>query len=112
ANGLIAVAGVLVANSNGYADISMGSGTVVIGLAAIIIGEVLFPNVSLSMRLATIVAGSIVYRLLLGLVLMLKFEANDFKLFSAIIVGLCLAIPTIRSKMGSGRTKNIRSKEA
>ena len=112
ANGLIAVAGVLVANSNGYADISMGIGTVVIGLAAIIIGEVLFPNVSLSMRLATIVAGSIVYRLLLGLVLMLNFEANDFKLFSAIIVGLCLAIPTIRSKMGSGRTKNIRSKEA
>ncbi|MDK6233609.1 ABC transporter permease [Aerococcus sp. UMB10185] len=96
ANGLIAASGLLVATDNGYADISMGIGTVVIGLASIIIGEVIFKNVSLTTRFITIVAGSIIYRLLLSLVLMLNFNADDFKLFSAIIVGLCLAIPKLR----------------
>ncbi|MDK8233584.1 ABC transporter permease [Aerococcus christensenii] len=96
ANGIIACSGVLVANSYGYADISMGIGTVVIGLASIIIGEVLLRNVSLPMRLVTILLGSVFYRLLLSGVLLLKFEANDFKLFSAIIVGFCLSIPTLR----------------
>ncbi|MDK6804181.1 ABC transporter permease [Aerococcus sp. UMB7834] len=95
ANGLIAASGLLVATDNGYADISMGIGTVVIGLASIIIGEVIFKNVSLTTRFITIVAGSIIYRLLLSLVLMLNFNADDFKLFSAIIVGLCLAIPKL-----------------
>lgn len=96
ANGLIALSGVLVAQDNGYADISMGIGTVVIGLAAIIIGEVIFRKVSLPIRLLTIFLGSIIYRLLLTLVLILNFDANDFKLFSAVIVGLSLAIPTIQ----------------
>lgn len=103
ANGLIAVSGYIVSTDNGYADIQMGVGTVVIGLASIIIGEVLFRNVKLGVRFVTILIGSIIYRLLLTAVLMLNFEANDFRLFSAIIVALCLAIPTIQNKLAEYR---------
>ncbi|MCZ0716906.1 ABC transporter permease [Aerococcus kribbianus] len=103
ANGLIAVSGYLVATDNGFADISMGIGSTVIALAAIIIGEVLIPNVKLYKRLITIVLGSIVYRILLMLVLLLNFDANDFKLFSALIVALCLAIPSIQGLFQSVR---------
>ncbi|MER2062533.1 MAG: ABC transporter permease, partial [Aerococcus urinaeequi] len=99
ANGLIAVSGYIVSSDNGYADIQMGVGTVVIGLASIIIGEVLFRNVKLGVRFITILVGSIIYRLLLTIVLMMNFEANDFRLFSAIIVALCLAVPTIQNKV-------------
>ncbi|MFW5445765.1 ABC transporter permease [Aerococcus urinaeequi] len=103
ANGLIAVSGYIVSTDNGYADIQMGVGTVVIGLASIIIGEVLFRNVKLGVRFITILVGSIIYRLLLTIVLMMNFEANDFRLFSAIIVALCLAVPTIQHKVADYR---------
>ena len=103
ANGLIAISGYIVSTDNGYADIQMGVGTVVIGLASIIIGEVLFRNVKLGVRFMTILIGSIIYRLLLTIVLMLNFEANDFRLFSAIIVALCLAIPTIQNRLADYR---------
>lgn len=103
ANGLIAISGYIVSTDNGYADIQMGVGTVVIGLASIIIGEVLFRNVKLGVRFITILIGSIIYRLLLTIVLMLNFEANDFRLFSAIIVALCLAIPTIQNRLADYR---------
>lgn len=103
ANGLIAVSGYIVSSDNGYADIQMGVGTVVIGLASIIIGEVLFRNVKLGVRFITILVGSIIYRLLLTIVLLMNFEANDFRLFSAIIVALCLAVPTIQNKVADYR---------
>lgn len=103
ANGLIAISGYIVSTDNGYADIQMGVGTVVIGLASIIIGEVLFRNVKLGVRFMTILIGSIIYRLLLTIVLMLNFEANDFRLFSAIIVALCLAIPIIQNRLADYR---------
>lgn len=95
-NALIALSGYLVASDNGYADISMGIGSIVIGLAAIIIGEVVIPNVSLPLRLLTIFFGSVVYRLLLALVLRFNFDPNNFKLFSAVILASCLAIPTLQ----------------
>ena len=103
ANGLIAVSGYIVSSDNGYADIQMGVGTVVIGLASIIIGEVLVRHVKLGVRFITILVGSIIYRLLLTIVLMMNFEANDFRLFSAIIVALCLAVPTIQNKVADYR---------
>lgn len=103
ANGLIAISGYIVATDNGYADIQMGVGTVVIGLASIIIGEVLFRNVKLGVRFVTILIGSIIYRLLLTIVLMLNFDANDFRLFSAVIVAICLSIPTIQNKLADYR---------
>lgn len=104
ANGLVAITGNLVAQDNGFADISMGIGTVVLGLAAVILGEVLFRQLSLSARLAAIVPGSIIYRLLLLLVLQLHFSPENFKLFSALVLAICLGIPKLRAAAPSAAT--------
>ncbi|MHC9536334.1 ABC transporter permease [Dellaglioa sp. BT-FLS60] len=98
-NGFIGLAGGLIAQNNGYADISMGIGTIVIGLAAIIIGEVVFGNLSLTARLIAVVIGSIFYRFVILIVLTLGFNANDLKLISAIILALCLMLPTLRKAL-------------
>ena len=110
-NGFIGLAGGLIAQNNGYADISMGIGTIVIGLAAIIIGEVVFGNLSLTARLIAVVIGSIFYRFVILIVLSLGFNANDLKLISAIILAFCLMLPTLRKSLRlntlfeGGRTK-------
>ena len=98
-NGIIGLAGGMIAQHDGYADVNMGIGTIVIGLAAIIIGEVLLPNLSLSGRLIAIIIGSIAYRFVILIVLQLGFNTNDTKLLSAIILALCLAIPVLRHKL-------------
>ncbi|WP_409022258.1 ABC transporter permease [Dellaglioa sp. P0083] len=98
-NGFIGLAGGLIAQNNGYADISMGIGTIVIGLAAIIIGEVVFGNLSLTARLVAVVIGSIFYRFVILIVLTLGFNANDLKLISAIILAFCLMLPTLRKAL-------------
>ncbi|AMB98535.1 branched-chain amino acid ABC transporter permease [Aerococcus urinaehominis] len=105
ANGLVAVSGSLISQNNGYADINSGVGTVVIGLAAVVLGEVIFPNVKLLVRMATIIVGAIVYQLLLTLVLQLNFNTEDFKLFSALILAICLAIPALRGRLMGRRQK-------
>ncbi|MDR6939106.1 ABC transporter permease [Arcanobacterium hippocoleae] len=110
-NGLIALSGYLVATDNGYADISMGIGSIVIGLAAIIIGEVLVRNVSLPMRLFAIFVGSVIYRLLLALVLALNINTDHFKLFSAIILGLCLSIPALQQYLRQKQARRVHDHE-
>lgn len=97
-NGLIALSGALLAQNNGYSDISMGIGTIVIGLASIIIGEVLVRNLTIAKRLVTIVLGSIIYRLLILLVLEANVDPQDLKLFSAILLALALRLPVIQEK--------------
>ncbi|WP_125768482.1 ABC transporter permease [Companilactobacillus furfuricola] len=97
-NGIVALTGGLIAQQNGFADVNMGIGSIVIGLSAIIIGEVIYPDVPLSIRLITVIIGSIVYRLILMIVLQLGFNTNDLKLISAIILALCLALPSIRAE--------------
>lgn len=92
-NGLIALSGALVAQDNGFAEVSLGNGTVIIALAAIILGEMLFKNLSLAKRLMSIVVGAILYRLLLVCVLQLGFAPNDFKLVSASLLAFFLAVP-------------------
>lgn len=100
ANGLIALCGALVSQNNGFADISMGSGTVVIALASIVIGEVLLhQEISLGMRLLSIILGAIIYQLILTLVLQLGFSPNDFKLLSALVLAIFLALPRVKSRM-------------
>lgn len=98
-NGLISMSGALLAQNNNYADISMGIGTIVIGLASIIIGEVIIKNLTLAKRLLTVVIGSIIYRLLILLVLELRVDPQDLKLFSAILLALALRLPVIQAKM-------------
>ncbi|WP_099974163.1 ABC transporter permease [Lactobacillus terrae] len=108
-NGIVALTGGLIAQQNGFADVNMGIGVIVIGLSAIIIGEVIYPDVPLNIRIITIVIGSIVYRLILMVVLQLGFNPNDLKLISAIILSLCLALPTIREQFIHTLKRGVKS---
>lgn len=103
-NGVIALSGSLIAQSDGYADVNKGVGVIVIGLASIIIGEVLYGELTFLERLIAIVVGSIIYQLLILLVIRLGFDTTYLKLFSAIILAICLLIPqfktTLRLKTG------------
>jgi len=96
-NGLIAFGGALVAQNNGYADVNMGIGIIVIALASIIIGEVAFGDLPLNQRLVAVTLGSILYRFVLLLVLKLGFSANDPNLISAIILALCMMLPVFKN---------------
>lgn len=95
-NGLISLSGALIAQDNGYADISMGIGTIVIGLASVIIGEVLFGNLSIAKRLMCVVLGSMIYRMIIALVLNLGMEPTDLKLISAILLAVILSLPMMK----------------
>ena len=105
-NGIIALSGALISQNDGYADVSKGLGVIVIGLASIIIGEVLFGNVSMFERLIAIVIGAICYQFLILLVIKLGFNTNYLKLFSAIILAGCLMIPTLKAKVFKGVNLN------
>jgi putative ABC transport system permease protein len=98
-NGIIALAGSLIAQNNGYADVNGGTGIIVIGLASLIIGEVAFKDVTLGERLISIVIGSILYQLLLLGVIRLGFDTTYIRLFSASILAVCLMIPQIRQAL-------------
>lgn len=98
-NGLIALSGALISQQDGYADVSKGIGVIVIGLASIIIGEVLITShLTLLERLVTIAIGAIIYQFLILAVLALGFNTNYLKLFSAIILAICLMIPNLKEK--------------
>lgn len=94
-NGIVGICGALIAQSNGYADINMGIGTIVIALASIIIGEVLFGELTLPQRLVAVTLGSIIYRLLLLSVLQLGFKADDLNLLSSIVLAICMLLPQL-----------------
>lgn len=100
-NGIVAFAGALLAQFQGNADVNMGRGAIVIGLAAVIIGEVIFSKifVNFALRLVSAVVGAIVYYIVIAAVLKLGLNANDLKLFSALIVAVFLAIPHWKSKI-------------
>ena len=102
-NGLVATAGSLIAQYQGFADVNMGRGSIVIGLAAVIIGQVigeaLFKkHFNFIVRLVFVVIGGIIYYFVMGIVLWLKMPPEDLKLFTAIIVAIFLAIPYLRNK--------------
>lgn len=98
-NGVIALSGALIAQNDGYADVNKGIGVIVIGLASIIIGEVLFGELTFAERLVAIVVGSIIYQLLILAVIKLGFDTTYLKIFSAIILALCLMIPQLRKAL-------------
>jgi len=102
-NGLVALAGGLMAQYQGYSDINMGRGAIVIGLAAVIIGESLFDaffrkGASFYVKLAFVVLGGILYYIIMIIILWLKLDPNDLKLFTALIVAVFLAVPYIKKK--------------
>ena len=94
-NGLVAFAGGLLAQYQGAADVGMGKGAIVIGLAAVIIGEVIFGKlfINFGLKLSAVVIGAVVYYLVLQVVLQLGLNTNDLKLVSACIVAVFLAVP-------------------
>lgn len=104
-NGLIAVSSSLVAQFNGFADISMGTGTIVIGLASVIIGEVVFGHRNLLHSLIAVALGSILYRIIIALVLWLGLSSNDLKLISSVLLAIALCFPAIRNIF----TKNLKN---
>lgn len=99
-NGLVALAGGLLAQYQGFADINMGRGAIVIGLAAVIIGEVLFSRIfhNLAFRLLGAAIGAIVYYIVIQAVLWLRLDANYLKLLSALVVAVFLSIPYWKNK--------------
>ena len=97
-NGFVAVSGALIAQGNGYADVGMGIGTIVIGLASVIIGEVIFGTKSFVRSLIAVVLGSIVYRIVIAIVLYIGMPPNDLKLFTAVLVAIALSLPTLKAK--------------
>ncbi len=105
-NGLVGFCGALYGQFQGAADVNMGRGAIVIGLAAVIIGEVLFGKFAEKKRLAfawtliAVILGAIIYYMVYQLVLWLKMPSEDMKLFSAIVVAIFLAIPYLKGKAG------------
>ncbi|MCI7222478.1 MAG: ABC transporter permease [Firmicutes bacterium] len=98
-NALVALSGALVTQHQGYADIKMGIGAIVIGLASIVIGEVISGGKgSFAFRLSCVVAGSVIYRLIVAIVLQMGMNTDDLKLLTAILVAVALTVPVMLAK--------------
>lgn len=99
-NGLVALSGALLAQYQGFADINMGRGAIVIGLAAVIIGEAVFGKIfhNFGFRLLGVVLGSIIYYLVLQVVIWLGIDTDLLKLLSAVVVAIFLAVPTWQAR--------------
>jgi ABC-type uncharacterized transport system permease subunit len=97
-NACVALSGALVFQLQGFADINMGIGTIVIGLASVIIGEVIFSDRRSHRVFNAVVLGSILYRLIIAFVLNRDIHPNDLRLISALLLALVLALPMLRAK--------------
>ncbi len=106
-NGIVALAGALLSQYQGFADVNMGRGAIVIGLAAVIIGEVVFGKIfkNFALRLFACVVGGVIYYIVITAVLRLGLNANDLKLFSALVVAMFLGIPYWKSKVSAKKVK-------
>ncbi len=106
-NGIVALSGALLSQFQGSADINMGKGAIVIGLAAVIIGEVVFSKIfrNFALRLLSVVFGAIIYYIVITVVLKLGLSTDDLKLFSALVVALFLGIPYWKSKVNFSKKK-------
>ena len=104
-NGLVALSGALLAQYQGSADVNMGRGAIVIGLAAVIIGEVVFGRVfvNFGLQLLAVSIGAVIYYIVLQIVLQLGLNTNDLKLITSLIVALALAVPYWKGKVFRGK---------
>lgn len=108
-NGLVALAGGLLSQYQGFADVNMGRGAIVIGLAAVIIGEVIFGKIfkNFALRLLAVAFGGIIYYVVMQFVINLGLNTDDLKLLTAVIVAIFLGIPYIKNQYAQ---KHIKSK--
>lgn len=113
-NGLVALSGGLWAQYQDFADVGMGTGTMVTGLASIMIGQVVFRFMrrSFAAKLFTAVLGSVSYWLIVSIVIQLGLGANNLKLFTALLVLIALSIPTIREKVEGRRIGQAQGEKA
>lgn len=113
-NGLVALSGALYAQYQGFADINMGRGAIVIGLAAVIVGEVVFGKIfrNFALKLFAVVLGGIIYYIVQNIVVWMGLDANDLKLLSAIVVAIFLGLPywqkQAKSKLGVKQPKKVK----
>lgn len=109
-NGIVALSGAMLTQYQGFADVNMGRGAIVIGLAAVIIGEVIFGKFfkNFALKLLAVAIGGVIYYIVITLVLRLGFDANDLKLFTALVVALFLGVPYWRGKIAA---KTVKVKE-
>lgn len=108
-NALIALSGGLIAQYNGFADVGMGTGTIVIGLASVIIGEVLFGRTTIARSLCSVVLGSILYRIIIAVALENNLRPTDLKLLSSVVLAFCLSLPLVKEKIN--RLISVRNKK-
>jgi putative ABC transport system permease protein len=104
-NGLVSISGALIAQYQSFADVGMGIGMVTIGLASVIIGEVLLGTKPLIRRLGAVILGAILYRLIIAFALELGMPPTDLKLISAVIVAIALAMPAIKVYLLSSKKR-------
>jgi putative ABC transport system permease protein len=99
-NGLVALSGALLAQYQGFADINMGRGAIVIGLAAVIIGDAIFSHISINfgVRLAGVAAGGVIYYIVYQVVVAIGLDPELLKMLSALVVTIFLAIPYVKKK--------------
>lgn len=113
-NGLVALSGALYAQYQGFADINMGRGAIVIGLAAVIVGEVVFGKIfrNFALKLFAVVLGGIIYYIVQNIVVWMGLDANDLKLLSAVVVAIFLGLPywqkQAKSKLGVKQPKKVK----
>jgi len=110
-NGLVGLAGALFAQTNGFADSTMGIGTIVVGLAAVIIGESLFSTRSILVIVMSCIIGSLLYRVAVSMALnadFLGFQASDLNLLTAVLVALALVFPKLRREWKTKKAKGER----
>ena len=106
-NGIVALAGALLSQYQGFADINMGRGAIVIGLAAVIIGEAVFGRLfrNFGLRLLSVALGSIIYYFVLQIVIWMGIDTDLLKLLSAGVVAIFLAVPSWKSRYGTTAVK-------
>ena len=106
-NALVALSGALIAQYQGAVDVNMGRGAIVIGLAAVIIGEVVFKKIkhNFAGTLTFVTLGAVVYYIVIQITLLLGLNTNDLKLITAVIVGLFLALPYWKGKVSDRRSR-------
>lgn len=108
-NGIVALSSALYCQYQGFADVNAGRGAIVIGLAAVIIGEVLFSHIfrNFALKLLAVALGAVIYYIVIQLVLTLGLDTNDLKLITAAVVAIFLAVPYWKSKYFKGAGKAI-----
>ena len=106
-NGIVALASALYAQYQGFADINMGRGAIVIGLAAVIIGKVIFGKIfrNFALKLLAVSLGAVLYYVVIQVVLWLGLNTDDLKLLTALVVALFLSIPHLKGRLGSHRRR-------